>query len=189
MLCDAMDASRDAVVESIRAQSLAEEQPPDQASCIRALQVMDKKVADSFIRLLCQLIVTVMRTRNRPMMQQYAHTIAFLLIVSGFDNGLVSRCLFVIGEFLIHRFRARSELLRLTPRADEYITMTIHMAVDQIEDSIEMSRLQSPAMLEELKKMPPQDNSDLEKIVAQLEDLCKEVTSGQSWTSPMIQVL
>jgi hypothetical protein len=151
---------------------------------------MDKAVADSFIRLLCQLIVTVMRTRNRPMMQQYAHTIAFLPIVSGFDNGLVSRSLFVIGEFLIQRFRARSEFLRLTPRADEYITMTIHMSIDQIEDSIEMSRLQSPALLEELKKMPPpEENSELEKIVAQLEDLCKEVTSGQSWTSPMIQVL
>jgi hypothetical protein len=35
----------------------------------------------------------------------------------------------------------------------------------------------------------PQFTAGGEEIVAQLEDLCKEVTSGQSWTSPMIQVL
>ena len=149
---------------------------------------MDRAVASSFIKLLCQLIVTVMRTRNRPMMQQYAHTIAFLPMTAGFNNGLVSRSLFVIGEFLIQRFRAQPKFLQLTPQADDYITMTIHMAVDQIEDHVELSRLQSPVLLEELKKMPPpENNSRLEKIVTQLEDLCSEAISGQSWTSPLVK--
>jgi nucleoside-diphosphate-sugar epimerase len=202
LLCDAMDADRDTVVQSIMAQLMARdavvqaitappleaEQPQNQSSCIRALQAMDRTVANSFIKLLCQLIVTVMRTRNRPMMQQFAHTIAFLPMTSGFDNGLVSRSLFVIGEFLIQRFRAQPKFEQLTPQAGDYITMTIHMAVDQIEDHIELSRLQSPLLLEELKKMPPpKTNKRLEKIVIQLEDLCSEATSGQSWTSPLVK--
>ncbi len=202
LLCDAMDTERDVVVQAITAQLLARdamvqsittlsqettEQPQGQSSCIRALQAMDREVANSFIRLLCQLIVTVMRTRNRPMMQQYAHTIAFLPMISGFDNGLVSRSLFVIGEFLIQQFRAQPKFLQLTPQADDYIAMTIHMAVDQIEDQIELSRMQSPTLLEELKKMPPpSDNKRLEGIVAQLESLCSEANSGQSWTSPLV---
>jgi len=202
LLCDAMEADREAVVhaittqllarnaeiESLTTQSLATEPFTGQSSCIRALQAMDRAVAHSFIRLQCQLIVTVMRTTNRPMMQQYAHTIAFLPMISGFDNGLVSRSLFVIGEFLIRRFRTRPQFQQLTPQADDYITMTIHMAVDQIEDHIELSRLQSPVLLDELKKRPPpNDNIRLEKIVAQLEDLCNEAKSGQSWTSPLVK--
>jgi hypothetical protein len=202
LLCDAMAADRDALVQAITSQLMARdavvhaittqaleaELPHGQSSCIRALQAMDRTVANSFIRLLCQLIVTVLRTQNRPMMQQYAHTIAFLPMTSGFNNGLVSRSLFVIGEFLIQRFRGQPKFGQLTSQADDYITMTIHMAVDQIEDHIELSRLQSPVLLEELKKMPPpENNSRLEKIVTQLEELCSEAISGQSWSSPLVK--
>ena len=169
LLCDAMDADRDTVVQAIMAQlmardavvqsittpSLEAEQPLNQSSCIRALQAMDRAVANSFIKLLCQLIVTVMRTRNRPDDAAVRPHHCLSAHDSGFDNGLVSRSLFVIGEFLIQRFRAQPKFLQLTPQADDYITMTIHMAVDQIEDHIELSRLQSPVLLEELKKMPP----------------------------------
>lgn len=202
LLCDALAAARDdvvdtitaqlldrdAVVESITAQTIDAEQPQGQASCVRALRAMDRRVAHSFIRLLYQLIVTVMRTSNRPMMQQYAHTIAFLPVSAGFENGLVSRSLFVIGELLIERFRSRPKFRQLTSKAEDYITMTIHMAIDQIEDQVELARLQSPLLLEELKKMPPPaDNHRLELVVTQLEELCNEAVAGHSWTSPTVK--
>lgn len=202
LLCDALAAARDdvvdtitaqlldrdAVVESITARAIDAEQPQGQASCIRALQSMDRRVAHSFIKLLYQLILTVLRTRNRPMMQQYAQTIAFLPITSGFENGLVSRSLFVIGEVLIERFRARPEFKQVTNKAEDFITMTVHMAIDQIEDQIELSRLQSPELLEELKKMPPPvDNSRLETVIAQLEKLCNEAVAGHSWSGPTVK--
>ena len=202
LLCDALAAARDdvvdtiteqlldrdAVVESITAQAIDAEQPQGQASCVRALRAMDRRVAHSFIKLLYQLIVAVMQTSNRPMMQQYAHTIAFLPVSAGFENGLVSRSLFVIGELLVERFRSRLKFRQLTAKADDYITMTIHMAIDQIEDQIELARLQSPLLLEELKKMPPPtDNSRLEKVVSQLEELCNEAVAGHSWTSPTVK--
>lgn len=202
LLCDALAAARDdvvdtitaqlldrdAVVESITAQTIDAEQPQGQASCVRALRAMDRRVAHSFIKLLYQLIVTVMRTSNRPMMQQYAHTIAFLPVSAGFENGLVSRSLFVIGELLIERFRSRPKFRQLTIKAEDYITMTIHMAIDQIEDQVELARLQSPLLLEELKKMPPPaDNHRLELVVTQLEELCNEAVAGHSWTSPTVK--
>jgi len=188
LLCTAMDSDRETVVHSMTTQMLEAEQTQDQSSCIRELQGIDRTVFCSHIRLLCQLIVTVIRTRNRPMMQQYAHTIAFLPMAAGFDNGQLSRSLFLIGEFLIQRFRGQPKFLQLTMRADDYVTMTIHMAVDQIEDQVELARLQSPVLLEQLKKMPPpNDNKRLEKIVAQLEDLCSEAISGQSWSSPLAE--
>ena len=66
--------------------------------------------------------------------------------------------------------------------------MTIHMAMDQIEDRLELARLQSPALREELRRMaPPKNNTRLEKVVGQLEELCREAVSGQSWTSPPVE--
>jgi hypothetical protein len=34
---------------------------------------------------------------------------------------------------------------------------------------------------------PPQDNTELEKVIVKLEELCSEAASGQSWTSPLVQ--
>jgi hypothetical protein len=59
------------------------------------------------------------------------------------------------------------------------------LAVDQIEDQAELSRLQSPVMLEGFKKMSLPGNSDLEYVVRQLQDLCNEAISGKSWTKPL----
>ncbi len=202
MLCEALEAaresalssvtqqllSRDEVVRDMTAQSLDGEQPQSYADYIKLLNTMPRPVVDSFLCLLYQLIVTVMRTRNRPMMQQYAHTIAFLPMTAGFANGLASRSLFILGEYLIHRFRGRSRFRLLTPRADDYITMTIHMAIDRIEDQMELAKLQAPGLTEELRATAvPRDNAELEKVVGKLEELCREAASGQSWTSPLLR--
>lgn len=186
-LCAAMDSERDEVVQPVVRSLLAaaEGAIPGNGPAPRSL---DSQVLTSYVRLLCQLIVTTLRTRNRPMMQQYAHTIAFLPLNAGLSNGLASYTLFLLGDQLIARFRSRPEFQRLAPGADDYVAMTIHMAMDQIEDRLELARLQSPALREELRRMaPPKNNARLEKVVGQLEELCCEAVSGQSWTSPPVE--
>ena len=186
-LCAAMDSERDEVVQPVVRSLLAaaEGAIPGNGPAPRSL---DSQVLTSYVRLLCQLIVTTLRTRNRPMMQQYAHTIAFLPLNAGLSNGLASYTLFLLGDQLIARFRSRPEFQRLAPGADDYVAMTIHMAMDQIEDRLELARLQSPALREELRRMaPPKNNTRLEKVVNQLEELCREAVSGQSWTSPPVE--
>ena len=186
-LCAAMDSERDELVQPVVRALLAaaEGAIPGNGPAPRSL---DSQVLTSYVRLLCQLIVTTLRTRNRPMMQQYAHTIAFLPLNAGLSNGLASYTLFLLGDQLIARFRSRPEFQRLAPGADDYVAMTIHMAMDQIEDRLELARLQSPALREELRRMaPPTNNARLEKVVGQLEELCREAVSGQSWTSPPVE--
>ena len=186
-LCAAMDSERDEVVQPVVRSLLAaaEGAIPGNGPAPRSL---DSQVLTSYVRLLCQLIVTTLRTRNRPMMQQYAHTIAFLPLNAGLSNGLASYTLFLLGDQLIARFRSRPEFQRLAPGADDYVAMTIHMAMDQIEDRLELARLQSPVLREELRRMaPPANNTRLEKVVNQLEELCREAVSGQSWTSPPVE--
>ena len=185
-LCAAMEADRDEAIRLVSEALLTAKEGviPGAGPAPRAL---DSHVLQSYVRLLFQLIVTVLRTRNRPKMQQYAHTITFLPLSAGLSNGLASHTLFLVGEQLIERFRSRAEFQQLSAGADEYVTMTIHMAVDQIEDRLELARLQSLALREELRRMmPPTDNARLEKVVNQLQDLCREAISGQSWTSPPV---
>ncbi len=186
MLCDAMDTARDNVIEAIATRLLAVDQANGQTEHVQLLGTMDRTVLHSYIRLLYQLMNTIIRIRNRPMMQQYAHTIAFVPMNTGFANGSASQCLFVISEYMIQRFRGRVQFQQLTPRADEYITMTIHMAADRIEDQVEMARLQSPGLVEEMRKSPPPTNNEqLEQVVSRLEELYNEAVSGKSWTSPL----
>ena len=186
-LCAALDSERDEVVQPVVRSLLAaaEGAIPGNGPAPRSL---DSQVLTSYVRLLCQLIVTTLRTRNRPMMQQYAHTIAFLPLNAGLSNGLASHTLFLLGDQLITRFRSRPEFQQLAPGADDYVAMTIHLAMDQIEDRLELARLQSPVLREELRRMgPPASNARLEKVVGQLEELCREAVSGQSWTSPPVE--
>lgn len=186
LLCDALDAARDQSVETIAAQ-LWETDQYGSPGTNNLGGTVEQSVLHAYIRLLYQLIVTVVRTRNRPMMQQHAHTITFLPMIVGFGSGLASHCLFDIGEFMIKRFRDRPKFRLLTPQADEYIAMTIRMAVDRIEDQMELSRLQSPVLLEGFQKMELPEATGLEQVVRQLEDLCSEVISGKSWTSPLVK--
>ena len=68
----------------------------------------------------------------------------------------------------------------------EYIPVVIHMAIDQIDDQSELSRMQNPRFSQGLPEDPPPTHSvALEEVVAQLEELCHEAVSGQSWTNPL----
>jgi hypothetical protein len=97
-----------------------------------------------------------------------------------------SHCLSFIGEFLIQRLRALPELHRQAPRAEEYIAVVMHMAIDQIEDQAELARMQNPRAFEELaQRPPPEDSSAFDEVYTQLVQLCNEAISGQSWTSPL----
>ncbi len=187
LLCDALEAARDQSIETIAAQVLETDQPDLGTADSQVLGTIDQTVFHSYVRMLYQLIVTIIRTRNRPMMQRHAHTIAFLPMIVGFGSGPASRCLFDIGECMIKRCRNRPKFRELTPRADAYITMTIHMAVDQIADQAEQSRMQSPVLLEGFKNMPLPESNALEQITTRLADLCNEVISGKSWARPPIK--
>ena len=63
--------------------------------------------------------------------------------------------------------------------------MTLHMAIDRIEDQAELSRMQSSVLTEGFKNMPLPESRALEQVVGQLEDVCNEAVSGQSWTNPL----
>jgi nucleoside-diphosphate-sugar epimerase len=186
MIGDILEKDRDQAIEAITVQLLATTQKANAHNVSMILNSMERKVIHSYLRLLYHLIVTVIRTRNRPEMRQYALIVASPPMEAGFSKAVESYCLFLIGEFLINRLRFLPELKQYAPRAEEYIPVIIHMAIDQIEDQSELSRMQNPRFPEGLAPSPlPEDNAPLEDVVAQLEELCNEAVSGQSWTNPL----
>lgn len=186
MLGGILEQMRDRAVDEIVAQLLDTEQQADSPVVTLLLDRMNREVVHAYIRLLYQLIVTVILTRNRPMMRQYALIVALQPMEAGISKAMESHCLSFIGEFLIYRLHALPELHRQAPRAEEYIAVVMHMAIDQIEDQAELSRMQNPRPFEELaQRSPPEDSSAFDEVFAQLVQLCNEAISGQSWTSPL----
>jgi len=177
---------RDRTIAEITTQLLDTEQQAESPGVSLFLNSMRREVTHTYLRLLYQLIVTIMLTRNRPMMRQYALIIALQHMEAGISKTVESHCLYFIGEFLIYRLRFLPELRQDTPGAEEYIPVVIHMAIDQIEDQAELLRMQNPRSFEELEHQPPpEDPGPLEEVISQLEELCREAISGQSWTSPL----
>jgi hypothetical protein len=183
---DILEKDRDRAIKEITTLLLDTARQTNTQNVALILNDMDKKVMHSYLRLLYQLIITVIRTRNRPMMQQYALIVASQPMEAGFSKAVESHCIYCIGEYMISRLRFLPELKQLSPQAEEYIPVVIHMAIDQIEDQAELLRMQNPRSFEEQEQRPlPVDNAPLEEVVIQLEELCNEALSGQSWTSPL----
>ena len=178
-LCAALESCRTEAVAALAAQ---------QGQGIVSAKDSNDLFLQTYFHLLCQLISTVIRTRNRPMMQQYACTIAFQPILTGMGMQLSSHLLFESGEELIARLRHLPQLHRLIVRADEYLTMMVHMAVDQVEDQFDLLRLQSPVPLEGFGSMPHPAVQDLERVIRQLEGLSREAAAGLSWSGPTLPV-
>jgi hypothetical protein len=183
-LCEALHEAREVLNESIVRQLLDTDQPGIHQEEGRTPGAMDRTVLQAYVRLLYQLVVTVMRTRNRPVMQQHAHAIAFLPMMTGFGGSLASHCLFVIGELLIERFRNRPEFRELSADAEEYVAMTIHMAIDRIEDQAELARAQSSVPIKGFRQMPLPAAGELDRVAARLEQLGVEAASGKPWARP-----
>lgn len=186
LLCDALDAEREDAVETVVGLLVQQDVPDAQMATLQSLRGLNSDTLRSYVRLLLQLVVSVIRTKNRPRLQQNAHNLAFRAMNAGFGNGLGSHCLFIACEHLIKRFQGRREFQCLSPGADEYVAMTIHMAMDRIEDHAEAFKLQTPGLIAELRKTPiPEGGDEFDEVVLGLVSLCREVISGKSPPHPV----
>lgn len=185
-IADILETTRDQNIEELTGR-LQKTNPQTAAPGVALfLTSMNKKVTQAYLRLLYQLIITFIRTRNRPSMRQYALIIALQPMEDGFSKAVESHCLDFMGEFLIQRLRGMPELQQYSSQVEEVIRVTLHSAIDQIEDQVELWRMQNPRTAEELAlRPPPEESGPLEEACNQLNELCAEAVSGQSWTSPL----
>lgn len=179
MIYDAMAESREEILNDI-----FQSRRLSFLSCCMESGRQSEDLLHSYVRLAYQLIVAVIKTRDRPMMRQYAKTIAFLLLVRGLAGGKWSDCLSDIGICVGETLRARPEFKQKKLAADNYIFMTINLAIDQIEDFYELLSFQARDPSQENTHIPF-DSMDFDMVTKRLEDLCQEAISGQSWTSPL----
>lgn len=181
VLCQALDAERELAVTAVMTLLSDKGGTGAKGTVLRTLASMNPKVLKSYVRLVLQLIATIICTVNRPRLTQSAYDHSFSPLHSGFDAGFSSHCLLVAGERLIGRFRDRIDFERLTPGSGEYVAMTIHMAMDRIEDYAESCMRQLPEVAAGLHASPPpEDGAALDEAVAELESLCRMAAAGTS---------
>lgn len=179
---DVLVLARDTLLEEIM-QHLTQ---AGNKACLNMQRDIEATLPHLHIKLAYQLIVTVLKTQNRPMMRQYAKTIAFRPLVRWFGFRNLSDCMFVMGNIISDNLQLRHDFSQKKPKVDNIIAMTIHLAIDQIEDFYELLSYQHEELLEQGEKTAPLVAiSDIGKVIKQLEDLCQEAIAGQSWTSPL----
>ncbi|HUV29718.1 MAG TPA: NAD(P)-dependent oxidoreductase [Acidobacteriota bacterium] len=164
--------SREALIDEMLKFILA----PANAGRLNRYQRMDKDLLKWYVTLVYQLVATVVRTRDRTLMRNYAEVIAYRRFVEGFEVREVCDFLMSIGDMMREALEPRSELRDMPQRVYDHITMTFQLAVDEIEDSYEFLAAQTPEYLQRLREVPlPTHSGDLERIVHQLEDICQDM--------------
>ena len=167
-----MVESRDAVVDDILAAVTA----PENASRFSHYQKMDRDVLRWYITLVYQIISTVVRTRDRILMRNYAEVIAHRRFIEGFDEAQVRDFLLTAGGIISEVLKTKPELSDISQRIYDYIDMTFQLAVDEIEDSYEFLAAQSPQYLDQIRTVAlPASSADLERMVHRLEDICQDM--------------
>ncbi len=162
---------REELIEQIMGHILA----PERSQTYRHYHEMDRELLEWHITLVYQLIATGIRTRSRLLLKNYAQIISYRRYVQGFSVDEVRNCMNSVGEIISAALNKQAEIKNLQLRVYDYVTMTIQLAVDQIEDSFEWLTNQSPESVAEVEKKSILSNStDLERIIRELEDICQD---------------
>jgi hypothetical protein len=179
MIYDALATSRTKIVESVCKSLIHSCKVDVDSSCILSAGLLNP-----YVRLAYQLIVAVIKTRDRPMMCSYAKTIAFIPLVQSSVLKNWSSCLSVIGNAACEKLLLDPQFTQKKMAVDNYVCMTINLAIDQIEDYYELLSFQSNELPGAVSSCS-YDSNDFDRVISKLEDLCQEAISGQSWPGPL----
>ena len=109
-------------------------------------------------------------------MRSYAKIVAFRRFVEGFQFNEVKDIFMSSGDIISDAIRTRAAHEFTGQGIYDHINLTIHLAVDQIEDYYEMLTAKSPEFINEAENLPTLiDIEEIDRIVRQLEDICQDM--------------
>ncbi|MGD9486404.1 MAG: NAD-dependent epimerase/dehydratase family protein [Calditrichaceae bacterium] len=138
---------------------------------------MDDESLRWYIRLLYQLIYTTIRTRDRKLILNYAQIIAYRRFFEGYDQTIVIGLINAFGDIISRYLMNRQDLKDLRHIIYDNVNLTFQIVTDEIEDTYDRLKSQSPERLESLKDQNIQlsvSSGDLERVIHQLEDICQD---------------
>ena len=151
---------------------------PENAAVFPHYQLMNTEELKWYITFLHQLTTTVVRTRNRNLMRNYAKMIAQRRYSENFEVGEICHAMKSIGKMIREYLEAKPELAKYTQRIYDLVDLSFQLAADEIEDFYEFQASSDKSTLRTPKMILPTDSIDLERLVQQLEDICDDIATN-----------
>ncbi|MBU1938017.1 NAD(P)-dependent oxidoreductase [bacterium] len=169
LIYNTMMENRQALVEKTMAYVLT----PKRHRRFSHYQKMDKNLLKWYIDLFYLLMAATVRNRDRFLMRYYIEIIASRRFTEGFQAREVSDLLLMTGNIVSKELFSNPVLQNMEQHIYDNISLTIQLAVDEMEDIFDVLESRSPKISADRKKIPlPAESSDLKSIVRQLEDIC-----------------
>ena len=162
--------AREELVEKIFAFLTAPERKEEFAH----YQLMDPESLKWYITFLHQLTVSVVRTRDRGLMRAYAQMIARRRSEEKFAVEEVCLAMASIGKIMRENLAANPELAQYSQRIYDLVDLTFQLAADEIADFFEIQNTSDDALPRLHKMVLPVENTDFERLIQQLEDICED---------------
>ena len=99
---------------------------------------MEKSDLDWYVGIIYQLLSSSVRNNDRMLLLDYVRDLSNLRFKEGFTAEEVGKVLFKIDKIIIARLHEEPELEDLGQEIHDFITMTIQLTVDEVEDAFEM---------------------------------------------------
>jgi nucleoside-diphosphate-sugar epimerase len=100
-------------------------------------QQMDQESLDWSVGIILQLLTSSVRNNDRMLLLDYARNLANLRFSDGFNCSEMCGVLFDIGEIVTTKLQEEPELKNLNQTIHDYISMTIQLTADELEDAFE----------------------------------------------------
>jgi nucleoside-diphosphate-sugar epimerase len=119
------------------------------------------------VGIIYQLLLAVVRTEDRTLMLDYMGELARRRFEMGFPPGEVREALSVVNQVLLDELRKRPETHDLQETVRHRVTMTLQLAMDELEDSYDLFlRKEEQAAAAPNTRLP--DSKELERIIDDL---------------------
>ena len=116
-------------------------------------------------------IATTIKSKDRQLMQNYLQIITYRRFLEGFNVEEIITFLQTLVNIINSSLLSRAELKDMKQEIYDFITISMQLTIDEIEDYFEFLETQSPESLPDLKELPSLANDeDIKRILRQLED-------------------
>ena len=173
LIYDIMMEERDAMIDKIMEEIRAEGNLERFAHYRR----MDPDLLRWDIHLHYQMLAATVKNRDRTMVQNFAQVIATHKYMEGFPAVEVKNFMMTIGsnvkKTLVANPRLKDETGAQIRRIDDYIIHTIQFAVDEVEDTFEILKINPPDHFNKNQPVESLDRSEpVRRMIRRLEDVC-----------------
>jgi hypothetical protein len=127
---------------------------------------MDKTNLNWYVDIVYQLLASSVRNKDNMLLLDYVKDLCQVRFKEGFSCKEICSALFCIGETIVSELNTEPELKKLDQEIHDYISITIQMTVDEVEDMFEeLAKQESISKKTEIR--------DIESKIDQMETFYK----------------